>query len=256
MAEVVDSIIAELILRHEQYDRDVEQVIATNKRLRQSVVDAGGDDSAVNQAGARRAQAEEQTTDRVIKTRKARSTAVKQAANEEVAAEATAAASKKTILEASARDEARLAQQTLTARRRARLQELQDARQAAASAPTPTRPTIIGGAGNGTSQAEYEARLARTEAARAAVPTGLPISNIALTAPVVSDAEAVTAKEINHALADRYDITQKLKVAEGENAAFLRSELEFHQRIETYRRAGLTDAEAVTRADAEALAVE
>ena len=256
MAESVDAIIGELQLRIDEYRRNAMEVIELNKKLRQSVIDAGGDDKDLGQSGARRAQAEEQTTDRVIKTRKARSTAVKQAANEEVAAEATAAAAKKTILEASARDEARLAEQALTARRRARLQELQDARQAAASAPVPSRPTIIGGNGSGKTQAEYEAQLARTEAARAAVPTGLPISNISLTAPVASDAEAASAKEINHALADRYDLTQKLKVAQGDSAAFLKSELEWNQRVNVYRRAGLSDAEAVTRADAEALAIE
>lgn len=68
-------------------------------------------------------------------------------------------------------------------------------------------------------------------------------------------ADAAAEKEVNHILADRFDLQQRLKGATGAEKAAIQDQITYLQRINTYKRAGLTEDEAILRAEKEMLVV-
>ncbi len=311
MAEVVDSIIAELILRDQGYSDGMRKIIDLNKELRASysglgTVDAAVEQSATRQVASRRKQtdaekaaaketaaaakqAAKEASDAAKQSAKERADAAKQAAKAEADAAKEAIAAKKAVAEAErqlAVASAASTREQITNLERLKAAEREASNQAKANA-------FLSGGGQRPKSARASASVFRDnfkeEAANASAPVapinpppiiydradtannrrtgtlrpagdgdlsrgGAPMFIPAAT--LAGDAEAATAKEVNNYLADRYDLTQKARLAEGELAAELAHELAFMERLDVYRRAGLSEAQAVTRAETEALAID
>lgn len=267
---VVDSIVAELIAKDNGYIATFDRAISKHKEFSRSIPKVDGLQPLA--AGAQRyadqhnqslgsvVRAEQQAAQGIASARKKRSDAVKKAVADDVTAEKAGAAEIAAVRAQQARDEERLAQATLTARRRARLQAIQEARQAPIVAPTaPERGVTVasglfsagGGAipkGSGTVLGSRSEEGDRSAAARQ--------TEQARQVRVEAEQVAVAETEINHLRLNTYDITQKLRVAEGETARTLEKELDYLRRIDTYRRAGLSEEQAITRAVTEQAAVE
>jgi len=306
MAEVVDAIIGEMTLKIDQYRQNALAVIQINKDLRKSVLDAGGDDAAVEQSANRQIASRRKQTDAEKAAAKETAAAAKQAAKEASDAAKESAKERADAAKAAAKAEADAAKEAVAAKRavaeaerqlavasaastreqienleRLKAAEREASNQAKANAflsgggqrpksarasaavfrenfkaeavaaptagPINPTPTIYTQPGNDKTQAEYDAQLARTQAARAAVAGNVPVSVASTTADA---GEVAARKEINHLALDTYDTTQKLKLAEGETAVELGRELEYLRLIGTYKAKGLTDTEALIRAEA------
>lgn len=233
MAEVVDSIIAELIARDNGYISTYEKAIAVHKAFTASVpkVGAMGITSADAQKYADRhkqaaitvADSEEKTTERVKRTRKSRLDSAVAADEKEVASAKKSAKAKADAVIAEAAREAAATQ---------RYRDLAERASASRAIPQST-----------------SGRIGATVRNEASGQRSIPASVMA-GAP-----EAAAEAEVNHLLADRFDLQQRLKGATGAEKAALQDQIAYLQRINTYKRAGLTEDEAILRAEKEMLVV-
>lgn len=212
MARVVDSIIAELIVKNEAYVRGFNEATAAHERflksttaLKSNTFDLQAEGQKYKAGADRIAQSEDQLTQKVTRTRKARADAVKQSGNTEVQAEIAT-------------------QQRIT-------KAVEDGIAARSAAVRKGSGTRIGATVSG-----------RANNARQGLLTGV-------------SSEAVAQNEVNAARLDAYDITQKLRVADGEDAVALSAQLEWLRRIDTYKKAGLTETQAQLRAETEMAAI-
>jgi hypothetical protein len=226
MAEVVDSIIADLQVRYQQYVDGFDKATAENRRFIKSVEDmkklglvAVPDQYAgqISKAAAG-ADAHERATERVKRTRKARTDAVASAAKAETDAEKAASAERIRIAEA---EDARI--KAIVDRAAARATS--GRRTSGTVGPSLPRENINTGTG---AQAFIDGETA---------------------------GEVVAAKELNLLALDLYDKRQRAAVAEGENLVILKAEVSELARAAFYRRQGLTDEQAAIRAQAEELAI-
>lgn len=231
MAEVVDSIIADLQVRYQQYVEGFDRATAAHDRFTKSIPKVGASmapiDANTAQTYADRhkkaandiAIAEEKTTDRLKRTRKTRSDSAVQADAAEIASAKKAA-------------DAKIAEAERVAAREKRLDE--NARNRIIRDPSVTR-------GSGRNIGATVPRIGSGQA------------------PFIDNgaaAEVVAEKEINHLLADRFDLQARAKVLSGAEKRDLQDRIGFLARLNTYKRAGLSDDQALLRAEAEILAIE
>jgi len=224
MPEVVDSIVAELIARDNGYTATFDKIIAKHRELIRT-----GDQVALGQkryedqhrqSVSKVASDEEQATERVKRTRKARSDAAIQADNAEVQS------AKRTA-------DARIREAERAATREAQLDENARRRIIHDRTVQPGSGGLIG-------------RTVARDGGR------IPESPIA----AATAADVVAQKEVNHALADEYDLRQRSKVLQGEELRQVEREIALLQRRNVYLRAGLTEEEAFLRAEREIAVVE
>lgn len=267
MSEVVDSIVAELIAKTAAYEAGFDRAIAKNDRFKKSVKELqalGGSpipqqySERLSKAVTDGANAHEKAADRIKR-------AVKSQSTEEIAAanNVKAAVKSKTDAEKLAAKESAAAAREAARAKIAAAKEVDVANKAAAASA----------AALAAKQAQIEANSARrtihmpgdNPGLRPAVggrvgstvanePTGQKTIPLAVlnggAAPVAAEAE------INHLLADRFDLTAKAAVAEGSVKRELKDEVEWLRRIEVYKRAGLSDSAAQVRAESEIAAIE
>jgi hypothetical protein len=232
MAEVVDAIIADLIVRNlDKYEADFNRATAAHDKFARSTdklkaqtfdLQAEGQKykAGTNAIGA----AEEGLTQRVTRTRKARAdTAVAQSNRETAAAKKAAKEQADAAIAEAQREEAAV--------RRIRNMVAQS--------------TSSGGVRRGSG------RIASTSVPGERTGQGaIPLS-------VLNGGDAAGAEaEINHMLADRAKLQAALTFASKEDAAVIRDKLAELRLINQLQRAGLGDAEIAVELEKRALAVE
>jgi len=233
MAEVVDSIIAELIVRDNGYVANFDKATAAHERFTKSMPKvAGGLDlsgaeaqkyaNRHKKAASEVAAAEEATTAKVTRTRKAR-------------ADAAVASDEKEVRSAKAAARAKADVEIAEAERSARYRRL--AEQAASNRAIPQSTS---------------GRIGATVANEASGQRPIPAAVMA-----GGQAEQIAAEtEVNHLLADRFDLALRARSAEGMVKRELQDQVDWLRRINTYKAAGLTEDQAILRAESETLAVE
>lgn len=231
MSEVVDAIVAELIVRDvAKYERDFDRATAAHGRFTKSMdkmkaqtFDLAAEGQKYKAGADKIAQAEEQVTQRVTRTRKKR-------ADDAVAQDEREVASAKKAAKAKADAE------VVEAQRSARIRE-------AVERGINNRNLPQG------SGANLGRAVPREGTGQSAIPPALMSGPTAAT-------EAAAEREINHILADRFDLEQRSKVAEGAIKRELSDQIDYLRRINTYKRAGLSDDQAALRAEREIAAIE
>jgi tape measure domain-containing protein len=276
MAIEVDAIIGELELRYQKYVDDANRVIATNRALRQSMIDAGGDDRALDQSA-----------ERVKRNAKVKSDAEKQAASEIArAAKETAAAEKAAAKEGA--DAVKQAAREKVAAEKAAAREIAAAqREAARETAAQQRAFYAAGPKIFEAKAREYAAAERERAARIAAPvtgpaygpprpinivepgTGKPqLFGFGNQVPPVSDrplpigraasedagaaaakAEAAAVREINQAEVDLLGIQARVSVARGVDRQALQDEAFAIQQMTRYQAQGLGISEAAVKVE-------
>ncbi len=92
------------------------------------------------------------------------------------------------------------------------------------------------------------ATVPREATGQRGIPSGV------LAGSVIAEVEA--EKEINHLLADQFDLQQRVKAAHGATKREMSDEVEYLRRIAAYKRAGLAEDVAVLRAESEIVAIQ
>jgi hypothetical protein len=233
MAEVVDAIIADLIVRNlDKYEADFNRATAAHDRffastgkLKTQTFDLAAEGQKYKQGAGLIAGAEEQLTQRVTQTRKARTT---NAAAED--AKVTASAKKAAKEQA----DAAIAEAQREAAAVARIRAMVD------------KSTTSGGVRRGSG------RIASTSVPGERTGQGaIPLSVLN------GGNEAVAAEtEVNHLLADQAKLQAALTFANKEDAAVIRDKLAEMRLINQLQKAGLGDAEIAIALEKRALAVE
>jgi hypothetical protein len=284
VAEAVDSIVAELIVKGvDQYEANFNRASSAHLKFGKTL-DALAATTFDLQAEGRKykagadmiSQAEEQTAQKVTRSRKARTEAVKKSDSEEVASAKAAANAvtaaekqKQAAIAASERAEAGFqAQQTKRAQNRyyamgpqmfeARAKEAW-ATDAAARAARPVRqldissPVLTRAAGFENGKNPFQAAADAFGGSTAAQNAEMRATTAALAEKEAAAAQdqAKAQREVNHAKLDQFDIQRRLTVAEGATKAELAQQVEWLRRIETYKRGGLTETQAQLRAEKE-----
>lgn len=220
MAQVVDSIVVEFIAETDQYERRVGKVIALHKELNRTgqQMAAGQKEYADrhNAAGASIAQAEEQTTARVTRTRRKR-------VDDSIALDRRETDAAKRA--AKERADAEIAE----AQRSARLSEVarRGAERANAGVPRATNST-----------------LGRTVPREASGQRGIPA------AVLTGGAEEVAAaKEVNRLNVDLLDLKDKQGLASAKDARLLGEKIAELRYIKSLEREGVDQAEIALKLD-------
>lgn len=232
MAEVVDSIVAELIARDNGYVATFDRATTAHERFVKSVpkvaggLDLGGAEAQKYANRHKKAAgdvviAEEQATEKVKRARKSR-------------ADSAVAADEKEVRSAKAAAKLKADAEIAEAERSARYRRLAEQAVASRSIPQSTSGRI-------------GARFTPEPSGQRSIPASV----VAGGAP-----EVVAEAEINHLMADRFDLAAKAKVAEGAVKRELQDQVEWLRRINAYKAAGLSEDQAILRAEAETLAVE
>ena len=220
MAQVVDSIVVEFIAETDQYERRVGKVIALHKELNRTgqQMAAGQKEYADrhNAAGASIAQAEEQTTARVTRTRRKR-------VDDSIALDRRETDAAKRA--AKERADAEIAE----AQRSARLSEVarRGAERANAGVPRATNST-----------------LGRTVPREASGQRGIPAA--ALTGGAE---EVAAAKEVNRLNVDLLDLKDKQGLASAKDARLLGEKIAELRYIKSLEREGVDQAEIALKLD-------
>ncbi len=229
-ADIVDSIVAELIIRDvEKYEAGYARVIAAHRKAAKSMDDLAAAstkmDAALAKGGSRQraTQDAEQSEQRVARSRRKRTDDAVAQDDRELRSAKKAAKEKA---------DAEIAE----AQRSARIREAVE-RGVAKSGVTPgsgrSLGTTVPRMGDGGQ------RLMASTSVRA-----------------IASADPAVEKEINHALLDQFDLRQRIRVADRESARSMQDELTAIRRAEEYRRAGLSHTEAAARAEREMAAIE
>lgn len=266
MAEVVDAIISRMVLQMDDYVRNYEHVTKTVRENTAALKENAAAEAANTRGKGRasRVTADERAaTDAVKKAAKERADAERQAAK--AAADAARAAEK--VKQAAARDTWR--EQAKAAReaekRAAADRAASDAAVAAVNREIDARKRLEAVVARGVARpsvaAAAESSLGGEAGSRSAAArqTAAMRGSVSLGGASANSAASPAAEQesrVNHLLADQFDLRQRLKVASRGEAAELRAELEYLDRINVYRRAGLSDAEAIRRAEENTAAIE
>jgi hypothetical protein len=287
MVETVDAIIVDLIARDQGYIKTLNEATAAHQRAYKSGMElqklgtsplpqyAGG----LGKMAAAAADAHEKAAARIKRSRKDQSDTVqaadradadaaKKATAERVAAEKSAA--KATADALKAEQNARDAAANASAKAAAAAQR--DAEKKAAAAKAAADAVVAAAEREAAAQARIAAMVERSAASSGVKPgTGALLGatvpreatgqanapSFEAAGAGAGTAEQLAAEtEINHALANRFDLVQRAQAAEGEVRRTLQDEAALILRAETYRRAGLSDTEAAIRAETELAAIE
>lgn len=282
MSEVVDSIIAELDVRYEKYVKGFNEAIAVNDRFGKSVdrLRRLGMDpppqyaASIAREAGRGAAAHEAAATRMGRTTKKRtadeiaaSEAVKKAAKEardaeriaaKAAADAVKAAEreKQAALKATQREQERAAKATTEKAAAERVAAA--ASVAAAERETAARARLAEVAQRAVDRRTGQITPAVNSSLGATVPRETTrqrgISAAALNVPE-ADGEVTAEKEVNHLLADRFDLQQRVRFATGAEKRELADQIDLLARINRYKAAGLAEDEAMVRAETEMVAI-
>lgn len=280
MAEVVDSIIAELIARDNGYIAKMKEVVAAHKAVYDSGQKLGtmGNLGSGAQSYADRhkkaskeiADGAEQATSRVKRTTKERSAAEIAAANEVKTATKAARDAERAAAKVAA-DAVKASEREKQAAAKATAKEQADAAKAAlarAEAEKVAAAAAVAAAERETAARVRLAAVAERAVSSRAIPQstsgriGATVPNEAsgqrsIPASVLNGAPAAAAEaEVNHALIDRFDLAAKAKVAEAGIAREMANQVDWLRRVDLYKRAGLTESQAQLRAETEIAAVE
>lgn len=231
MAEVVDSIIAELIARDNGYTKTFNEAIAVHERFTRSIPKIGGA-LGVSEADAKRyadrhksaandvVKSEEQTTERVKRTRKARTDASIASDEREVASAKKAAKEKA---------DAEIAE----AERSARYRALADRAVAGAG--------VKPGSGR---------NIGITVPREGSGQRGIPLAVLA------GGADAAAEGEVNHLLQDRARLQAALLTTSGDDLRVVKEKVAELAIVNRLTKAGANDAEIALALDRRALVVE
>lgn len=263
MAEVVDSIIAELIVRTENYTRPLAEATAAYRKLRAEMerpINDRGPDAAVakvQKAAQETVRTEEQTTERVKRTRKARTDAEIAEAERAKIAERERVA----IIKQAVRDEA-AAVKAAEAEKRAAIKETRTLQERADARPgNPRRVIYDPAAGNvARTDAEFRAGLVTPSPAPASVSNYSPAA-VAATEQNVAGATAAKERalleaEINDRKIAQLGLSAKIYAADKDEAAILKDQLYTLQLFGRYRALGMDEASAQVKVEAELLGLE
>lgn len=234
MAEVVDSIVANLEVRYAQYVDGFDKATAAHGKFKKSVdalktqtFDLQAEGQKYRQGANTIANAEEQAVEKIKRVRRTKTAEAKRNDEAEVASAKAAAKAK---ADAEIRE----------AERSARYRAIAD-RAAARSAPL---PAAVGG--------RIGAIVPREATGQRGIPTAL-LNGTSATA--VAAGETSAAEKINHLALDRFDLEQRIKGATGATKRELADQIDYLRRIETYKRRGLEEDQAILRAEKEMVAV-
>jgi hypothetical protein len=260
MAEVVDSIVAELIARDNGYIATFDKATAAHQRFKASVdklkvqtFDLGAEGRKYKAGADMIAQADEQSAARSVRAKKSVSDADKAAA-----AVATAAAK---AVEKAKDAEARASAKAATAAQK-------DAEKKAVAARAAAEAVVAASEREAAARARISAMVDRSLAGQAAANTKGPGTLFGSTtaaggsaiphSPIpVATAEVVVAEtEVNHLLADQADLQARLTAVRGRDRDIIREQIVEMRLLNQYRRAGLTDEEAAVRAEAVIAGIE
>ncbi|WP_420139821.1 hypothetical protein [Sphingomonas sp.] len=276
MAEVVDSIIAELIARDQGYVETFDRATAAHGRFKASIdklkvqtFDLGAEGRKYKAGVADMAQAEEQSSARMTRAKKAVSdadraaaAAAKAAAKEKADAER---ASARAVAEAAkAEQKAKEAAERAAAKATAAAQR--EAEKRAAAAKVAADAVVAAAAREEAARTRIAAMVDRSLTSGGIQPgTGANFGRVipaggskipnSPVAPAATEDVAVE-KEINHLLADRFDLQARVRVLQGDEKRELQDQISYLARINAYKRAGLSDDQATLRAEAEIAAIE
>jgi len=228
--DVVDAIVAELIVRGtDQYEANFNRATAAHDKflkstrsLKTTTFDLNAEAQKYKQGANSIAQSGEQADQRATRSRKAK-------------ADASVAQDEREVRSAKAAAKAKADAEIAEAQRSARIREAVE-RGVSRSRITPGSGRNIG------------ATVPREGTAQ----PNIPSSYLAGGAAAAVSAEA----EVNHLMADRFDIQQRLRVATGEEKRALQDQLDYLRRLNAYKAAGLAEDEAIVRAEREALAIQ
>jgi tape measure domain-containing protein len=256
MADVIDAIVSQLEVRLDNYRRGYLEAIdlvgkldkaerdADASRKRRSSADTGttGRKRAVQEEAA----AEEQGAQRVTRARKTRT----DAAQASDAAETASARRKASSVVTAAQDEAKAVADAEKGKRAAVAETRRaleaDATRARAGRGTDAAGSAIAAGGPVVKAGEASAIPAHSQATRDQL-------NASMRAAGLSSTEV---REVNAALIQRVELQERLKVATGEEAVAIRSELTALNLSAVYERAGLEAKEAALRLDRELVVIE
>lgn len=236
MGEVVDSIVAELIVQGtDKYERNFDRATAAHGRFTKSIPKFGAM-TGISSADAQKyvdrhktnagdiAKAEEAATAKVTRTRKVR-------ADAGIAEDARATASAKRAAKEQA--DAVIAEARREAAARTRIAAMVD------------RSLASGGVRPGSGS-----RLGATVPREGSGQRGMPASVLGAEATVAAEAE------VNHLLADQAILQAKLGAARGHDRDIIKEQIGELRLIGQLQRAGLTDEEIALRLDKQRLLVE
>lgn len=282
MSEVVDSIIADLDVRYQKYVKGFNEAIAVNDRFGKSVdrlrrlgmdpppqyavsiAREAGKGAAAHEAAATRMS---RTTKKRTEDEIAAAEAVKRAAKEARDAERVAAKA--------AADAVKAAEREKQAALKATQREQEKAAKAAVEKAAAER--VAAAASVAAAERETAARVRLAEVAQRAVDRRVgqiaPAVNSSLGATVPRETtgqrgisaaalnvpeaagEVAAEKEVNHLLADRFDLQQRVRFATGAEKRELADQIDLLARINRYKAAGLAEDEAMLRAETEMVAI-
>lgn len=285
MSEVVDSIIADLDVRYQKYVAGFDKATAAHERFTKSVPKIGAMGGftqaeaqgyadrhtkigkAAEDSGEKRKRAAKGASDVEKAEAKSASEAVKKAAKEardaeriaaKAAADAVKAAEreKQTALKATQREQEKAAK---AATEKAAAERLAAAASvAAAERETAARVRLAEVAQRAVDRRTGQIAPAVNSSIGATVPRGTTgqrgISSAALNVPEAAG-EVAAEKEVNHLLADRFDLQQRVRFATGAEKRELADQIDLLARINRYKAAGLAEDEAMVRAETEMLAI-
>jgi len=257
MAETVDSIIAELILRTDNYTRPLAEATAAYRKLRAEMEkpikegDLASAAARAKQTARDKVQAEEQATASIKKTRKARTDAeIAEAERSKIAERERVAIIKQAVRDEAAAVKAAEAEKRAAITQTRTLQERADARPG-----NPRRvihdPVAVAAAPG--------APLVRPSPAPASVSNYAPAAaateqNIAGNA--AAKERALLEAEINDRAITQIGLKAQIRAADAEDAVILKDQLFTLQLFGQLRARGLTEAEAQVELEARLLGLE
>lgn len=229
MADVVDSIVAELVAKVDGYVANFDKASAAHGRFRKSLDQISAKSFDLAEEGRKYkgatgaiAGASEQADQRITRSRQRRSSEIRAIEEREVTSARRAAKEKA---------DAEIAEAERSARLRAAVER------------GVGKSRVVPGSGAGigaTVPREGDGGRAAFERVRL---------------PAAAQGEEEAARRINYLEADRFDLQQKVRAASGETKRELAEQLDYLRRINTYKRAGLDDDQAVLRAEREIAAI-
>jgi tape measure domain-containing protein len=253
VAEVVDSIIVELIAKTDSYRRDMDAVIKKANETRQALAGIGADDATTERAVSGKIASRKKLTDaekaaaaEEKRAAKEKADVIKQAAKEEAAAQKAAAKEAAAAVKAAEKEK----QQAIAATQRAAEQAARRQAQLDANAAGRIIHDRPASAGSGT-------RLGATAEPGSRATVARQTEIMSTTSPAaISTASIATEREVNNALIQRIELQERLKVASGEEAELIRAQLTELNLATAYERAGLEAKEAALRLDRELVVIE
>lgn len=240
-----DAVIVLLEARQAQYIKDMEAAAKKTEDVFKRIRNANKPVNLSAAGGGKQTAAEREAirTEGVIQREAAKTAGIK----DRLAAKSADAAEKAEARKAAAAEKA--AQRGIAAAEKQAATEVAADERAAASAATRTIQTPLGG---GKTQAQYEAELARHEAAVAAIPPRAA----ALSSTSLSSGNVAGSAAVNGELAEQLRLRAALVASNAADTAAIQDQLFLLKQINAYKAAGLAETEAIAAADADLVAIE